>query len=112
MKAGRFITVEGIEGVGKTTNLEFIENYLMQHGVDVVVRTREPGGTPLAEDIRALLLQERAEEVDAVTELLLMFAGTTCLERHQTGLGKGRVGAVRPVHRFQLCVPGGRQGDP
>ncbi|HJN50010.1 MAG: dTMP kinase [Pseudomonadales bacterium] len=74
MKAGRFITVEGIEGVGKTTNLEFIENYLMQHGVDVVVRTREPGGTPLAEDIRALLLQERAEEVDAVTELLLMFA--------------------------------------
>ena len=46
----------------------------MQHGVDVVVRTREPGGTPLAEDIRALLLQERAEEVDAVTELLLMFA--------------------------------------
>jgi|TARA_Y100000310_G_scaffold323106_1_gene383046 dTMP kinase len=74
MKPGRFISVEGIEGVGKTTNLEFIERYLRQKGIDVVLRTREPGGTPLAEDIRTLLLQKRTEDVDAVTELLLMFA--------------------------------------
>lgn len=74
MKPGRFITVEGIEGVGKTTNLEFIEHHLRQRGIDVVLLTREPGGTPLAENIRTLLLAEREEKVDAVTELLLMFA--------------------------------------
>jgi dTMP kinase len=70
---GRFITIEGIEGVGKTTNLEFIENDLRQRGISLLC-TREPGGTPLAEDLRALLLDRRKEEVDAVTELLLMFA--------------------------------------
>lgn len=70
MKA-RFITLEGGEGVGKTTNLAFIENHLVQNGVDFI-RTREPGGTPLGESIRALLLHEGG--MDARTELLLVFA--------------------------------------
>ncbi|MDA9003886.1 dTMP kinase [bacterium] len=69
----QFITVEGVEGVGKSTNVTFIHQYLLDKGIDVVV-TREPGGTPLAEDIRAQLLADRKETVCDVTELLLMFA--------------------------------------
>lgn len=68
-----FITLEGIEGVGKSTNLAFIRAWLQQHGHNVV-QTREPGGTPLAEQIRELLLAPRDEPVDSDTELLLMFA--------------------------------------
>ncbi|WP_417682901.1 dTMP kinase [Roseibium sp.] len=73
MQSGRFITVEGGEGVGKTTNLDFIEASLRAQGRDVV-RTREPGGTPLAESVRELLLARRDEQVSDLTELLLVFA--------------------------------------
>lgn len=73
MSKGCFITLEGIEGVGKTTNLGFIQAYLEERGIEVV-RTREPGGTPLAEAIRELLLTPRDEPVAELTELLLMFA--------------------------------------
>lgn len=73
MTRGYFITVEGTEGVGKTTNLNFIQQCLERQGISVI-RTREPGGTPLAEDIRELLLTPRDEPVAELTELLLMFA--------------------------------------
>lgn len=73
MKPGLFITVEGTEGVGKTTNMEFVQQYLAERGIEVL-RTREPGGTPLAEDIRELLLSQRDETVDSTAELLLVFA--------------------------------------
>lgn len=69
----QFITVEGGEGVGKTTNIAFIRKWLEQQGLDYVA-TREPGGTPLAEEIRGLLVNPREEVVDENTELLLMFA--------------------------------------
>jgi len=70
---GLFITVEGGEGVGKSTNMAFLEDYLRAHGVDLVV-TREPGGSCLGEDIREMLLQVRAELMSPMTELLLIFA--------------------------------------
>jgi len=70
---GRFITIEGIEGVGKTSNLMFIRDWLESAGIEVLV-TREPGGTPLAEEIRELLLSPRDEVVDETSELLLVFA--------------------------------------
>lgn len=70
---GVFLTVEGIEGVGKSTNIDFIADKLKAADIPFVL-TREPGGTPLAEDIRALLLQRRQESVSENTELLLMFA--------------------------------------
>lgn len=70
---GRFITVEGSEGVGKTTNIEFIRGWLDQQAIDYIV-TREPGGTPLAEQLRELLLQPREEKVDETAELLMVFA--------------------------------------
>lgn len=70
---GKFITVEGSEGVGKSTNLDFVAQQLQAAGIDFVV-TREPGGTPLAEDIRQLLLTPRDEAMSELTELLLVFA--------------------------------------
>lgn len=70
---GRFITVEGTEGVGKSTNIDYLCKLLKEHGVEVVL-TREPGGTPLAEELRELLLTPREEKVSQDTELLLMFA--------------------------------------
>ena len=70
---GLFITVEGGEGVGKSTNMALLERHLRDHGVELVV-TREPGGTPLAEDIRELLLTPREEQVSSLSELLMMFA--------------------------------------
>jgi dTMP kinase len=70
---GRFITLEGGEGGGKTTNRQFIEGWLSDHGVPYVA-TREPGGTPYAEKIRALLLEHQDEAVDPLAELLLIFA--------------------------------------
>lgn len=70
---GKFITVEGIEGVGKSTNMDFIADFLRKRGKDVVV-TREPGGTPLAEKIRGLLVDPANPPSTPDTELLLMFA--------------------------------------
>jgi len=70
---GRFITVEGGEGAGKSTNLDFIHQYLLQAGKNVVM-TREPGGTPVGEKIRELLLDKRQSSISDNTELLLMFA--------------------------------------
>ncbi|OOZ39017.1 dTMP kinase [Solemya pervernicosa gill symbiont] len=70
---GRFITVEGTEGVGKSTNLEFIRQQLEAAGIEVV-QTREPGGTPLSEDIRQQLLDHRHTGMSSDCELLLMFA--------------------------------------
>jgi dTMP kinase len=73
MTRGKFITLEGGEGVGKTTNLIFITHYLQQHNITVVV-TREPGGTALAEKIRHLLLDKDSEVISEHAELLLIFA--------------------------------------
>lgn len=70
---GCFITVEGIEGVGKSTNMDYIRGYLEERGHEVVM-TREPGGTELAEKIRALLLTPMDEAMADMTELLLIFA--------------------------------------
>lgn len=70
---GRFITVEGIEGVGKSTNLDFIQTELESRGIEVV-RTREPGGTPAAERIRQVLLELGDETIPDIGELLLFFA--------------------------------------
>jgi dTMP kinase len=70
---GRFITLEGGEGAGKSTNLEYIRYQLQAKGIVVKV-TREPGGTALGEDIRGLLLDPGNTAMHADTELLLMFA--------------------------------------
>ncbi|HPE81187.1 MAG TPA: dTMP kinase [Gammaproteobacteria bacterium] len=73
MTMPRFITVEGIEGAGKTSCLDLLEQLIRQRGHEVLV-TREPGGTPLGEDLRRLLLGHRHDGMADDTELLLMFA--------------------------------------
>ena len=70
--AGRFITFEGIEGVGKSTQIKAAARHLESRGVAVVV-TREPGGTPVSEQLRRLALEPQDEAIDGVSELLLMF---------------------------------------
>jgi dTMP kinase len=70
---GIFVTLEGIEGTGKTSNLRFLAEYLHQHDVPLLI-TREPGGTPLADDIRHFLLSEHKEQIEPEAELLLIFA--------------------------------------
>lgn len=70
---GKFITFEGIEGSGKTTQLETTVEYL-QHAGKQVVCTREPGGTPLSEEIRSILLNNDLPSMHCDTELMLMFA--------------------------------------
>jgi dTMP kinase len=70
---GRFITIEGIEGVGKTTNINSISYYLNAEKIKHIL-SREPGGTELAEQIRQLLLTPRQEKMSDMAELLLVFA--------------------------------------
>jgi dTMP kinase len=71
--AARFVTLEGIEGVGKTTQVTRLAAALNSRGIAHVV-TREPGGTPLAENIRQVVLTARDEPLPPTAELLLMFA--------------------------------------
>ena len=73
MMTGKFITLEGSEGAGKSSNVEAICQCLKDHAIDFYT-TREPGGTQLAEAMRNLMLQQWSENVDPLTELLVFFA--------------------------------------
>lgn len=90
---GRFITLEGIEGVGKSTNLHFVADRLRKAGKSVLV-TREPGGVPVAEKIREILLHSERGSMDSLTELLLMFAARAA---HVNGLVKPELARGRWV---------------
>ncbi len=72
-RKGKFITLEGIEGAGKTTQLAVVRRCLEEQGIDVLT-TREPGGSPVGERIRALLLDPASKGMTAATEVLLLFA--------------------------------------
>jgi dTMP kinase len=91
MIRGKFITLEGGEGVGKTTNMAFIKDYLEQHNISVAV-TREPGGTELAEKIRQLLLNNKSEIITEQAELLMMFAARAQHIKHviEPALAQGK----------------------
>jgi dTMP kinase len=78
MNKGRFVVIEGLEGAGKTTAIKTVFQWLSQQGHHVV-QTREPGGTPLAEQIRTLVKSVQQEQVSPVTELLLMYAARSQL---------------------------------
>lgn len=73
MNRGKFITLEGIEGAGKSTVARFVCESLRARGLSVLA-TREPGGTPLAERVRQIVLERGTESLSPVTETLLMFA--------------------------------------
>lgn len=69
----RFVSIEGIEGAGKTTAMRAISDWVSARGGEVV-QTREPGGTALGEELRSVLLSHRGDGMSALTEVLLMFA--------------------------------------
>ncbi len=80
--SGRLITIEGIEGVGKSTNVNFVADYFRARGATVII-TREPGGTEIGERIRELILMTPGEGLSDLGELLLMFAARA---EHLAGL--------------------------
>lgn len=90
MTRGRFITLEGGEGAGKSSNIPFIEAWLRERNIDLLM-TREPGGTPLSERIRDILLDKKEQHMTSDTELLLMFA-------------------ARAQHLEQLILPALKEG--
>jgi dTMP kinase len=125
---GRFITFEGIDGAGKSTHLEAVARRWHDRGLEVV-RTREPGGTPLAESLRELLLHQA---MDTLTEVLLVFAARRehlrqviepALARGAVVLcdrftdatfayqGAGRGAEVAVLHQLEQWVQQGRQPD-
>jgi len=89
--SGKFISIEGIEGAGKSTQLQFIADFLRAKGKQVVI-TREPGGTALGEQIREILLKPAEQAMAEDTELLLMFA-------------------ARAEHIQQVILPALKRGD-
>ncbi|AOE86316.1 thymidylate kinase [Pseudomonas sp. TCU-HL1] len=100
--SGLFITLEGPEGAGKSTNREYLAERLRSHGIEVVL-TREPGGTPIAERIREILLTPSDETMGVDTELLLVFAARA---QHLEGVIKPALarGAVVLCDRFTATL--------
>jgi len=99
MGLGLFITLEGVEGAGKSTSIPFLQNLIEQSGREVVV-TREPGGTKLGESIRNLLLDpDRKLDIHPDSELLLMFAARA-QHFHQVILPALRAGKTVLCDRF------------
>ena len=114
MKQGYFITVEGIEGVGKSTAIDFMRNYLEEHNISFCV-SREPGGTPFAEQIRDLLLNHiDTEEIAEDTELLLMFASRSqhIAEVIRPALAKGEWVLCDRFTDASFAYQGGGRGIP
>lgn len=128
---GKFVTLEGIEGVGKTSNLRYIKQLLETGGQSCVV-TREPGGTRLGEALRGLLLSHSDENMSADAELLMMFAARAehldkvilpALERGQTVLcdrfteatyayqGGGRQLDISKIRSLESLVQGDLRPD-
>ena len=111
--SGKFITLEGGEGAGKSTVLHAVRDLLTQRSLDVVV-TREPGGTPAGEAIRRVLLDPALRGMCAETELLLMFASRAQLVREtiQPALAAGRWVLADRFTDASFAYQGGGRGQP
>lgn len=70
----KFIVIEGLEGAGKSTAVRYVEEWLLAQGITAIEKTREPGGTPLAEKMRAIVKEIHEEKLTIQAELLLMYA--------------------------------------
>jgi dTMP kinase len=110
---GKLITLEGGEGAGKSTVLATVRELLAMRNIDVVI-TREPGGTPAGEAIRAVLLDPHHKSLSAETELLLMFAARAQLVREviQPALSAGRWVLSDRFTDASYAYQGGGRGQP
>ena len=104
---GTFITLEGIDGAGKSTHAAWLAEALVARR-QVVVATREPGGTPLGERLRTLLLTRAADDPRHRSPADVRGAPRARRTRHPPGARVRRLGAVRPLHRRDLRLPGRR----
>ena len=88
----KFIVIEGLEGAGKSSAVSYVTDYLHAHGIDRIECTREPGGTPLAERMRAIVKEVHDERLTIEAELLLMYASRVQLveTRIKPALAEGR----------------------
>ncbi|MCA2493571.1 dTMP kinase [Vibrio sp. 2175-1] len=115
MMKANFIVVEGLEGAGKSTAIKTVLDTLKQAGIESIVNTREPGGTPLAEKMRALVKEEHeGEELKDMTELLLLYAARVQLVENviKPALANGQwVVGDRHDLSSQAYQGGGRQID-
>ncbi|ENJ5960565.1 dTMP kinase [Vibrio parahaemolyticus] len=115
MMKANFIVVEGLEGAGKSTAIKTVLETLKQAGIENIVNTREPGGTPLAEKMRALVKEEHeGEELKDMTELLLLYAARVQLVENviKPALANGQwVVGDRHDLSSQAYQGGGRQID-
>ncbi|EOW9266713.1 TPA: dTMP kinase [Vibrio cholerae] len=109
----KFIVIEGLEGAGKSTAIQVVVETLQQNGIDHITRTREPGGTLLAEKLRALVKEEHpGEELQDITELLLVYAARVQLVENviKPALARGEwVVGDRHDMSSQAYQGGGRQ---
>lgn len=116
MNKTKFIVVEGLEGAGKSTAISTVLDVLSQAGIQDVVQTREPGGTPLAEKLRALVKEEHSgEHLHDMTELLLLYAARVQLVENviKPALAQGKwVVGDRHDMSSQAYQGGGRQISP
>lgn len=110
---GRFISLEGGEGAGKSTLLGGLRDYLAGQGVDLL-QTREPGGTPLGESLRAILLDPAMRGMSAESELLMMFASRAQLVRQciQPALAAGQWVLCDRFADASYAYQGGGRGQP
>lgn len=115
MMKANFIVIEGLEGAGKSTAIKTVLKTLNEAGIHDIVNTREPGGTPLAEKMRALVKDEHeGEELQDMTELLLLYAARVQLVENviKPALAKGQwVVGDRHDMSSQAYQGGGRQMD-
>ncbi len=112
--AGKFIVIEGLEGAGKSTAHQCVVDVLKELGIDDVVFTREPGGTPLAEKLRHLIKHETEEPVTDKAELLMLYAARIQLVENviKPALAQGKwVVGDRHDMSSQAYQGGGRQLD-
>jgi dTMP kinase len=113
MKQGRFISFEGIEGCGKTTQIALLSEYLKKHGIPHTI-TREPGGTAVGEGIRKILLTSETIHLTTASELLLFYASRSqnIQEKIRPALDRGEVVICDRYYHASMAYQGYGRGIP
>lgn len=110
MKRGVFISIEGPDGSGKSTQIKNIRQFFKDKGIDIIF-TREPGGTPIGERIRSIILDRDCAEMDDMTEAMLYAAARAqhVAQVIRPALSAGKIVIWRQICRFQHSIPWVRQ---